>query len=182
MRGVLQRVLAASVTVVEPEPAVVSSIGRGICVLVGIGRDDTIEDAKWLCNKLLSVRVWGDGDRTWARSVRDIDGEVLLVSQFTLMHVLKGNKPDFHHAMGPDAAGELFRQFVAMVAKEYRPDRVKCGAFRHLMRVNLENDGPVTLVLDTPPHGPPKAPMLKVGEAPSAEEPSTPSDPMPAAS
>eukprot|EP00668_Euglena_longa_P033565 GGOE01043152.1.p2 GENE.GGOE01043152.1~~GGOE01043152.1.p2 ORF type:complete len:173 (-),score=44.02 GGOE01043152.1:353-871(-) len=154
MRAVVQRVLSASVSLADP-PTLVSSIGPGICVLVGISRSDTLEDVKWMCNKLLSIRLWSDGDRTWAKSVRDTEGEVLLVSQFTLMHVLKGNKPDFHNAMGPDAAGDLFSRLVELAAAQYQPARVKSGAFRQYMKVAIENDGPVTLVVDSPDRTPP---------------------------
>eukprot|EP00667_Euglena_gracilis_P023211 EG_transcript_26133 len=105
-----------------------------------------------------SLRLWNDGDRTWAKSVRDTEGEVLLVSQFTLMHVLKGNKPDFHNAMGPDAAAELFNRLVELMAAQYRPTHVKAGAFRQYMKVAIENDGPVTLVVDSPERTPPPSP------------------------
>eukprot|EP00667_Euglena_gracilis_P024869 EG_transcript_28837 len=168
MRAVVQRVLSASVSLVDP-PTLVSSIGPGICVLVGIGRNDTIEDVKWMCNKLLSLRLWNDGDRTWAKSVRDTEGEVLLVSQFTLMHVLKGNKPDFHNAMGPDAAAELFNRLVELMAAQYRPMHVKAGAFRQYMKVAIENDGPVTLVVDSPERTPPPSPPPRSPTTPATD-------------
>eukprot|EP01006_Ploeotia_vitrea_P055273 TRINITY_DN67979_c2_g2_i2.p2 TRINITY_DN67979_c2_g2~~TRINITY_DN67979_c2_g2_i2.p2 ORF type:complete len:216 (+),score=27.30 TRINITY_DN67979_c2_g2_i2:35-649(+) len=161
MRGVLQRVLSAKVTVGD---VVVGSIGRGICVLVGIGTEDTIEDAKWLGNKLLNIRVWEQNEKNWAANVKAIEGEILLVSQFTLMHVLKGNKPDFHNAMSPQVcpgmwklpsdpqqAAKLFDQFVEHVRSQYVDDKVKTGAFGEYMNVDIQNDGPVTLVIDTPP-------------------------------
>eukprot|EP01006_Ploeotia_vitrea_P055275 TRINITY_DN67979_c2_g2_i4.p2 TRINITY_DN67979_c2_g2~~TRINITY_DN67979_c2_g2_i4.p2 ORF type:complete len:203 (+),score=25.82 TRINITY_DN67979_c2_g2_i4:35-610(+) len=148
MRGVLQRVLSAKVTVGD---VVVGSIGRGICVLVGIGTEDTIEDAKWLGNKLLNIRVWEQNEKNWAANVKAIEGEILLVSQFTLMHVLKGNKPDFHNAMSPQQAAKLFDQFVEHVRSQYVDDKVKTGAFGEYMNVDIQNDGPVTLVIDTPP-------------------------------
>ena len=159
MRGVVQRVLSASVSLPETQ-TLVSSVGPGLCVLVGIDREDTMEDVKWLCNKLLSVRVWDNAEtgKTWGKCVKDIDGEVLLVSQFTLCHVLKGNKPDFHNAMGPEPAAQMFDAFVELMRAQYKPDKVKTGAFGQYMKVDITNDGPVTLVLDSPSKQPKPSP------------------------
>eukprot|EP01004_Peranema_trichophorum_P009756 NODE_8504_length_672_cov_29.136612_g7880_i0.p1 GENE.NODE_8504_length_672_cov_29.136612_g7880_i0~~NODE_8504_length_672_cov_29.136612_g7880_i0.p1 ORF type:complete len:181 (-),score=40.92 NODE_8504_length_672_cov_29.136612_g7880_i0:68-610(-) len=150
MRGVLQRVAAASVTLRDTK-ALVSEIQTGICVLVGIGREDTIEEAKWLSNKILSLRVFSNEEgKGWSKSVVDIQGEVLLVSQFTLLHVLKGNKPDFHNAMGGPMALDLFNEVVRLTRSKYISDKVKVGSFGEHMMLSIVNDGPVTLTLDSP--------------------------------
>jgi len=102
MRVVIQRVSSAHVTV---QGQLVSKIGPGLCVLVGLSRNDTEKDAEYMCRKILNTRLWPNKDgRPWSMSVAQQNYEVLLVSQFTLYCVLKGNKPDFHNAMNPDQA------------------------------------------------------------------------------
>eukprot|EP00759_Apiculatamorpha_spiralis_P025156 PhF_6_TR28236/c0_g1_i1/m.41765/K07560/dtd, DTD1; D-tyrosyl-tRNA(Tyr) deacylase len=150
MRCVIQRVMNAAVTV---EGSVVGAIGPGICVLVGIAETDTPKDLEWMANKLLNVRLFPstDGKTGWALGVQGINGGVLLVSQFTLCHTLKGNKPDFHKAMKSDLARVCFDDFVKLVGSKYDPSKVQTGAFGEMMKVDIVNDGPVTLVLDYPP-------------------------------
>ncbi|KAG2037384.1 D-Tyr tRNAtyr deacylase-like domain-containing protein [Suillus americanus] len=156
MRAVVQRVASASVSV---DGKVISSISRGLMVLVGIGTDDTLADVETLTNKmqgrthpwlLLNIRVFDANGTMWKSSVKDIAGEVLCVSQFTLMaNTTKGNKPDFHRAMSSNASRELYATFLEKMRRLYVPDRVQDGQFGAMMDVSLTNEGPVTLTLDT---------------------------------
>lgn len=148
MHIVLQRVSKASVKV---SGETVGAIDKGLCLLVGINRDDTLEDATKLIKKVLSVRVWSDDEgKMWKRSVMDINGGVLAVSQFTLEAVLvKGTKPDFHRAMSTDAARQMFNEIVEIIKTAYPSGLVQTGAFGELMSVEMINDGPVTLVFES---------------------------------
>ena len=162
MRAVIQRVKSASVTV---DDAMVSSIGPGLVVLVGIGGDDTEEDAEYVAGKCLRARLFPgdppegvggaknwDGAKPWDRSVMDIDGEVLFVSQFTLHGYFKGNRPDFHRAMAPEQAKAFYREFLACARERVyagKGTRIKDGIFGAKMDVALVNDGPVTLLMDS---------------------------------
>ncbi|KAJ1742800.1 D-tyrosyl-tRNA(Tyr) deacylase [Coemansia sp. RSA 1290] len=147
MRAVLQKVSQASVTVGD---RVVGSIGAGICVLVGIGVDDTQEDLDYIARKVLGMRVFSDSNAFWKRSVQDEQLEVLCVSQFTLYgKTTKGSKPDFHQAMKSHESREFFDRFVARLRELYRADKVQTGEFGAMMQVALVNDGPVTLQLDS---------------------------------
>ncbi|KAJ9450389.1 D-tyrosyl-tRNA(Tyr) deacylase [Diplonema papillatum] len=175
MRGVVQRVTSASVTV---EGAVVGSVGKGLCVLVGISTTDTPAMIPWMAKKLLNLRLFeGGGGKNWAKNVVDVDGEILLVSQFTLCHVLKGSKPDFHNAMPGSQSQPFFDELVAALRKAYRPDRIATGSFGAYMDVDIRNDGPVTLVLDAPepekPKGDPASPKkgATTKASPGAESP-----------
>ncbi|KAG2103944.1 D-Tyr tRNAtyr deacylase-like domain-containing protein [Suillus cothurnatus] len=147
MRAVVQRVASASVSV---DGKVISSISRGLMVLVGIGTDDTLADVETLTNKILNIRVFDANGTMWKSSVKDIAGEVLCVSQFTLMaNTTKGNKPDFHRAMSSNASRELYTTFLEKMRRLYVPDRIQDGQFGAMMNVSLTNEGPVTLTLDT---------------------------------
>ena len=124
--------------------------GKGLLCLVGVQRDDNVEDAKWITNKILKTRVWEVDSKSWAGSVETLGLEVLLVSQFTLYGTCsKGTKPDFHRAMDPERARAFFAEFEAGVRSSYVADRVKSGVFGAMMDVALVNDGPVTLVFDS---------------------------------
>ncbi|KAI3405208.2 DTD1 [Candida oxycetoniae] len=158
MRVVIQKVKNASVTVDE---TVVSSIGKGLMILVGISTTDTKEDVLKLSKKLLSLRVFEDLSqppqtatrwygKPWAKSVVDIHGEILSVSQFTLYGtVKKGTKPDFHKAAGGDEAKSLYDTLLEELRKGLGDERVKDGKFGEMMDVSLVNEGPVTIVWDT---------------------------------
>lgn len=147
MKLVVQRVLSASVTV---DGAVVSSIGRGLLVLCGLSNSEEADSAEWCSRRLLGVKLWPNVEgKPWKSSVVDIDGEILLVSQFTLFHRLKGNSPDWSMAMPPDAARGAYADFVASVQRQYAEAKVKNGVFGAMMNVELVNDGPVTIVLDS---------------------------------
>ncbi|KAI9048575.1 hypothetical protein LZ554_007408 [Drepanopeziza brunnea f. sp. 'monogermtubi'] len=152
MKAILQRVLSASVSV---DKELVSSIGKGILVFAAVARGDTEQDADALAAKVLKMRLWDDdtGCR-WKQSVQDIKGEVLCVSQFTLLaSTKKGSKPDFHGALGGDQAKELYQLFFSKVQQGYSPERVKNGVFQAMMEVTLVNDGPVTLEMSVGPSG-----------------------------
>ena len=147
MKAVLQRVVSGSVTV---GGEVVSSIGRGIVALIGIHRDDTRADMDYIVRKLVSLRMWEDeAGRRWAKSAKDLDYEILCVSQFTLYHVMKGNKPDFHLAMAGEKSKLFYEEFLAEMKKAHSEEKIKDGVFGAMMEVNIVNDGPVTLELDS---------------------------------
>jgi len=150
MKAVVQRVLSGSVSV---EGEIVSSIGKGIVALVGIHKDDTPVEREYIVRKLLNLRLWEDEKgRRWAKSAKDLGLELLCVSQFTLYHVMKGNKPDFHLAMGGELSKAFYQQFLADMKKGYGDsEKVKDGVFGAMMQVELVNDGPVTLELESLP-------------------------------
>ncbi|XP_065845053.1 D-aminoacyl-tRNA deacylase 1-like isoform X2 [Oscarella lobularis] len=138
MRAVVQRVTKASVE------------GKGLCVLVGISRNDTAQDVEYIVRKVLNLRVFDNGDKRWSKSVTECGYEVLCVSQFTLQAVLKGNKPDFHLAMGSEESKPFYEEFLAKMRKSYEAEKIKDGAFGAYMQVHIQNDGPVTIELESP--------------------------------
>ena len=145
MRAVVQRVTNASVTV---DGKVISQIGRGVLVLLGISDSDTIKDMEYLADKCVNLRIFEDEEEVMNRSLLDIGGELLLVSQFTLYgDARKGRRPSYIHAAQPDVARELFSQCVNVFQE--RCDKVKTGEFQAMMDVSLTNDGPVTILLDS---------------------------------
>ncbi|GMH15878.1 hypothetical protein Nepgr_017719 [Nepenthes gracilis] len=148
MRAVVQRVASASV---EVEGKIVSEIGPGLLVLVGIHESDTDTDAEYICRKVLSMRLFPNETtgKAWDQSVMQKNYGVLLVSQFTLYGILKGNKPDFHVAMPPLKAKPFYESLVDKFRKNYNMDFIKDGIFGAMMKVNLMNDGPVTMQLDS---------------------------------
>ncbi|KAK8451760.1 hypothetical protein SEVIR_5G002100v4 [Setaria viridis] len=179
MRAVVQRVLSASV---EVEGRVVSAIGPGLLVLVGVHEADTDSDADYICRKVLNMRLFPNENtgKAWDQSVMQRNFEVLLVSQFTLYGILKGNKPDFHVAMPPAKAKPFYASLVEKFQRSYSADSVKDGVFGAMMKVplsekkccyywlfmsyglfkirvnwkvlqvSLVNDGPVTMQVDSP--------------------------------
>ncbi|KAI7899209.1 D-tyrosyl-tRNA deacylase [Cokeromyces recurvatus] len=147
MRAVIQRVTKASVTV---DNKVISSIQKGLCVLLGIGTDDTEKDIDYMVNKILNIRVFNENDIMWKKGVKDAGLELLCVSQFTLQaQTIKGNKPDFHRAMKSESAKEMYALFLEKLGKAYDPSKIKDGEFGAMMLVDISNDGPVTLELDS---------------------------------
>ncbi|KAG9015701.1 D-tyrosyl-tRNA(Tyr) deacylase [Tulasnella sp. 427] len=120
-------------------------------VLVGIGTDDTTQDVEYIAKKILTMRVFDDNDGTmWKAGVKDIGGEVLSVSQFTLMaNTTKGNKPDFHGAMSSVSSREVYSTFLKRLGELYEPAKIKDGQFGAMMSVSLANEGPVTLQIDS---------------------------------
>ncbi|MFP9097834.1 D-aminoacyl-tRNA deacylase [Flavobacterium sp. RHBU_24] len=146
MRVVLQRVSHASVTI---EGEKVSDIGQGLLLLVGIEAADTAEDIEWLCAKIVKLRVFADEAGIMNLSIQDIDGDIIVVSQFTL-HALtkKGNRPSYIKAARPEVAIPLYEAFVAKLQSDLvKP--VQTGRFGADMKVLLLNDGPVTIIFDT---------------------------------
>lgn len=146
MRLVIQRVNSASVTIAG---VVHSSIQKGLMVLIGIENADTEEDAEWLAGKLIGLRIFDDEVGVMNRSVTDIDGEVLVVSQFTL-HALtkKGNRPSYIRAAGHEKAVPLYTLFCKLVSDKLGKE-VKTGIFAADMQVALVNNGPVTILIDS---------------------------------
>ncbi|MBB1138439.1 D-aminoacyl-tRNA deacylase [Myroides sp. WP-1] len=146
MRIVIQRVTEASVTV---EGETIGSIGKGLLVLVGIEEIDTKQDIDWLSGKLVNLRIFEDEQGVMNKSVLDIDGEVLVVSQFTLhASTKKGNRPSYIRAAKPDFAIPMYEQFVAQVTCDLNK-KVQTGQFGADMKVALLNDGPVTICIDS---------------------------------
>ncbi|KAJ7706937.1 D-Tyr tRNAtyr deacylase-like domain-containing protein [Mycena rosella] len=153
MRAVVQRVASASVSV---DGQVISRISRGLMVLVGIGKgrsDDNESDVSTLTNKLLSLRVFSDptdSAKMWKTSIKDVDGDILCVSQFTLMaETRKSNKFDFHNAMSTEQSRVLYETFLETLRRSYKPEKVQDGRFGAMMNVSLTNEGPVTFTLDS---------------------------------
>ncbi len=145
MRVVLQRVSEASVTV---EGERISEIGPGLLLLVGVARGDGEAEADWLAAKVAGLRVMGDGEGKMNRSVTDVGGEVLAVSQFTLLaDTRKGKRPSFVGAAPPEEAERLFDYFCEKL-RVAGVDRVETGRFGAMMEVALTNEGPVTIVLE----------------------------------
>ncbi|KAK3092767.1 hypothetical protein FSP39_007022 [Pinctada imbricata] len=148
MKAIVQRVLQSSVTV---DGKVVSSIGQGLCVLVGITQHDSPRELDWMVRKILNLRVFeDDAEKKWNKSVMDKQYEILCVSQFTLAVTMKGNKPDFHEAMNPELSQPFYREFLKQLGENYSPEKIKDGEFGAYMQVHIQNDGPVTIPLETP--------------------------------
>lgn len=146
MRVVLQRVSSASVTVAD---RVTGEIGRGLLLLQGIEAADTAADGEWLAQKIIKLRIFPDETGQMNRSVADIGGEILLVSQFTLhASTAKGTRPSFNAAARPEQARPLYEQFGTQLGAALGHP-VRTGEFGALMQVRLVNDGPVTLLLDS---------------------------------
>lgn len=146
MRVVIQRVSEASVTVDGQKTA---DIKKGLLVLVGIEDADTQEDIDWLAGKIIKMRIFGDENDVMNCSVQDIDGEIIVVSQFTLhASTKKGNRPSYIKAAKPDFAIPMYENFVKTLEKEFGK-KIQTGIFGADMKVNLLNDGPVTIVIDS---------------------------------
>lgn len=146
MRAVIQRVSQASCRV---EDQITGQIQQGFLVLLGIEAVDTIDDVTWLAQKIANMRIFGDEKGQMNRSLGDIDGNILLISQFTLFAATKkGNRPGFTRAARPEQAIPLYenmiRQLSALIDKE-----IQCGIFGADMKISLLNDGPVTILIDT---------------------------------
>ena len=146
MRAVVQRVAKASVTI---DGEVKSSIGEGLLILVGIEDADTPEDVEWLSGKIVRMRIFEDEQGVMNRSVAEVGGDIIVVSQFTLhASTKKGNRPSYIKASKPDFAIPMYNQFVAQVERDLGKP-VGTGIFGADMKVELLNDGPVTICMDT---------------------------------
>ena len=146
MKAVIQRVSKASV---EINNNLVATINSGLLILIGIEEADSHEDIDWLISKIANLRIFGDENDVMNLSLKDIDGDVIVVSQFTL-HALtkKGNRPSYIKAAKPDIAIPLYKNFVAQMELEIGK-KVQTGQFGADMKVSLINDGPVTIIIDT---------------------------------
>lgn len=146
MRILIQRVSTASVTI---EGEVRAQIGKGMLVLVGIEQTDTPEDAEWLCRKAVNLRIFDDADGVMNRSLLEENGEMLVISQFTLhAQTKKGNRPSYIRAAAPEKAVPLYEYFIGAVEKELG-SKPGTGVFGADMKVALVNDGPVTIWVDS---------------------------------
>src|SRR5882724_8817668 len=145
MRAVVQRVTRAKVTV---DGAIIGEIGNGLVVLLGIARDDTKLDAAYLAEKIAALRIFDDEAGKMNVSVKDVNGGVLIVSQFTLYgDVRRGLRPSWIDAAAPEVAEPLYEFFVRQTRKQL--SEVASGSFRSMMQVELVNDGPVTILIDS---------------------------------
>jgi len=145
MRAVIQRVKRAEVRV---NGKAVGSVGEGIVVLLGIGREDTEETAEWLADKIVNLRIFDDSQGRMNRSIAETQGALLCVSQFTLYgDCRKGRRPSYDRAAPPETACQLYEAFLGSVRT--RGIHVQTGQFQAMMQVELVNDGPVTLLLDS---------------------------------
>lgn len=146
MRAVIQRVTKASVTI---DGSIHSSINNGLLVLLGIEDADTNEDIEWLSGKIVGLRIFNDENGVMNISVKDVNGEILVVSQFTLhASTKKGNRPSYIKASKPDFAIPMYEKFVQQISKDLGKT-IQTGVFGADMKVELLNDGPVTIVIDT---------------------------------
>ena len=147
MRLVIQRVTQASVAV--PAEGYESAIGKGLMVLAAFIDEDSLEDLEWCARKLAAMRIFDDEEGVMNLSVKDVEGEVLIVSQFTLYaSTVKGNRPSYIKAAKPDVAIPLYEKFLAMVEEQVGKP-VGRGIFGADMKVSLVNDGPVTIIVDS---------------------------------
>tara|TARA_B100000795_G_C22792442_1_gene437619 strand:- start:44 stop:496 length:453 start_codon:yes stop_codon:yes gene_type:complete len=146
MKIVIQRVSKASVTINDLK---VAAIKEGLLILIGIVEEDTQEDINWLVRKVLNLRIFNDEQGIMNKSLLNIDGNVIVVSQFTLhASTKKGSRPSYMKAAKPDLAIPLYQQFVASIEKELNK-KVQTGEFGADMKVELLNDGPVTIIMDS---------------------------------
>ncbi len=145
MRAVVQRVTKSSVTV---EDRVTGQIGKGLMVLIGVEEGDTEKDAEYIAKKVSALRVFDDAEGVMNLSVQDVGGEILAVSQFTLLgDVRKGNRPSYFTAARPEEADALYRKVIEKI--EARGIHVEEGVFQAEMLVSIDNDGPVTILLES---------------------------------
>jgi D-tyrosyl-tRNA(Tyr) deacylase len=146
MIAVIQRVTEASVTI---ENQIKGSIDAGLLVLLGIGHTDTVADIEWIANKIVAMRIFSDEEGKMNKCVTDVNGNILLISQFTLLaSTKKGNRPSFIEAARPEIAIPLYEQMIAQL-NQLMPQPIATGIFGADMKVRLLNDGPVTIILDS---------------------------------
>jgi D-tyrosyl-tRNA(Tyr) deacylase len=146
MRVVIQKVKRASVTVNDK---IISEIKYGLMILVGYELDDGIEDISWLVNKITNLRIFNDHNNKMNLSLKDTDGDILLVSQFTLhASTKKGNRPSFINSLSPAEANQMYNITIKELEKSLEK-KIKCGVFGELMDVELINNGPLTITIDS---------------------------------
>lgn len=146
MKIVIQRVIESSVTI---NGQLHSAIGSGMMILVGFQQEDSAEDIDWIIHKVLNLRIFDDEDGVMNKSIKDIDGEILIVSQFTLYaSTKKGNRPSYINAAGPEIAIPLYDSFLEKMKLSFGKE-IKSGIFGADMKISLINNGPVTIIIDT---------------------------------
>jgi|TARA_B110000967_G_scaffold168118_1_gene176925 D-tyrosyl-tRNA(Tyr) deacylase len=146
MRVVIQKVKRASVKV---NNQIISEIKYGLMILVGYELDDTIEDITWLVNKIINLRIFNDHNNKMNLSLKDTDGDILVVSQFTLhASTKKGNRPSFINSLNPAEANQMYNITIKELEKSLEK-KIKCGVFGELMDVELINNGPLTITIDS---------------------------------
>ncbi len=146
MKAVIQRVSQASVSI---NNKILSSIKKGLLILVGIEDSDTKEDIEWLSGKITRLRIFNDNNNVMNLSVKDVDGEILVISQFTLhASTKKGNRPSYIRSSKPEIAIPVYEKFIKQLKNDLGKE-IKTGEFGAMMQVSLVNDGPVTIVIDT---------------------------------
>lgn len=146
MRAVIQRVSYARLFI---DDEVYSKINKGLLILIGVENNDRINDIKWLAKKICEMRIFSDSNKKLNLSVRDILGEVMVVSQFTLLaSTKKGNRPSYIKALKPKEAIKVYNNFIAELEKTFMK-KIKTGLFGMEMKIELKNDGPVTIIIDS---------------------------------
>lgn len=146
MRAVIQRVTEANCRV---DGKITGSIDNGLLILLGIAADDTDEDLQWLAQKIAGMRIFSDDAGLMNKNIADIEGRILLISQFTLFaQTKKGNRPSFIRAAKPDVAIPMYEQMIKILA-ELTSTKIETGIFGADMKISLVNDGPVTIILNT---------------------------------
>ena len=146
MKVVIQRVKESSV---EIDNKIKAEIGKGLLVLIGISQKDTKLDVEWLVNKVLNIRIFNDSDGIMNKSIIDIKGEILIISQFTLMALTKkGNRPSYIKSASHEIAIPLYNYFIKLLESKLN-NKIKTGIFGADMKVRLINDGPVTIIIDS---------------------------------
>lgn len=146
MRAVIQRVSYATLFI---DDEVYSKINKGLLILIGVENNDRINDIKWLAKKICEIRIFSDSNKKLNLSVRHILGEIMVVSQFTLLaSTKKGNRPSYIKALKPKEAIKVYNNFIAELEKTFMK-KIKTGLFGKEMKIELENDGPVTIIIDS---------------------------------
>ncbi|HOJ64983.1 MAG TPA: D-aminoacyl-tRNA deacylase [Spirochaetota bacterium] len=147
MRAVVQRVIKSSVKI---DSVIYSSINKGLNCLLGIKDGDNEDDIKYMVDKILNLRIFSDENDKMNKSIKDIDGEILIISQFTLYgDARKGRRPSFDKALKGEKAIEIYHKFLEQLKLNYNSEKIKSGVFGAMMEVEIINDGPVTILLDS---------------------------------
>ncbi|MCT4615719.1 MAG: D-aminoacyl-tRNA deacylase [Marinifilaceae bacterium] len=147
MKIVIQRVNFADININKTEKR---QISKGLLVLLGIVNEDGLEDIEWLIKKILNLRIFDDQDGVMNKSIQDIEGDILVVSQFTLhAKTKKGNRPSYIAAAKPDIAIPLYNEFIVKLKSSYNAGRIETGEFGADMDIKFENSGPVTIIIDS---------------------------------
>jgi D-tyrosyl-tRNA(Tyr) deacylase len=148
MRALVQRVSEGAVTITEENYT--AEIGKGMVILLGVREGDGIDEVNYIADKCTNLRIFEDGDRKMNLSIRDIGGEALVISQFTLYaDTRRGNRPSFTQAAKPEIANELYERFVERLKANIGGEKVKTGIFGAMMQVKIFNDGPVTIIVES---------------------------------